>query len=137
IRFIESLHSPPPDAGPHGPGVDPASPRRPRPTRAATQADRARAWIDVLSISLQVVRTPVLPLLCPSRTPSSVSARVRASLALVRRLGTSLEIGPPREENKMSQLYVERIIGVLATDEALRRRFIANPKATLLELAER
>jgi hypothetical protein len=37
----------------------------------------------------------------------------------------------------MSQLYVERIIGVLATDEALRRRFIANPKATLLELAQR
>jgi hypothetical protein len=37
----------------------------------------------------------------------------------------------------MSQLYVERIIGVLATDEALRRRFIANPKAALLELAER
>ena len=37
----------------------------------------------------------------------------------------------------MSQLYVERIIGVLATDEALRRRFIANPKAALSELAER
>jgi hypothetical protein len=37
----------------------------------------------------------------------------------------------------MSQLYVERIIGVLATDEALRRRFIANPKETLLELAGR
>ncbi|HZE19904.1 MAG TPA: Os1348 family NHLP clan protein [Candidatus Angelobacter sp.] len=37
----------------------------------------------------------------------------------------------------MSQLYVERIIGVLATDEALRSRFIANPKATLLELAGR
>lgn len=37
----------------------------------------------------------------------------------------------------MSHHYVERIIGVLATDEALRRRFTANPKATLLELAER
>lgn len=37
----------------------------------------------------------------------------------------------------MSQLYVERIIGVLATDEALRRRFMTDPKATLLELAGR
>jgi len=37
----------------------------------------------------------------------------------------------------MSQLYVERIIGVLATDEALRRRFMADPRATLLELAQR
>ena len=36
----------------------------------------------------------------------------------------------------MSQLHVERIIGVLATDEALRRRFTANPKKTLLELAQ-
>lgn len=37
----------------------------------------------------------------------------------------------------MSQLHVERIIGVLATDEALRRRFTADPIATLHELAER
>lgn len=37
----------------------------------------------------------------------------------------------------MSHHYVERIIGVLATDESLRRKFIANPKATLLELTER
>lgn len=37
----------------------------------------------------------------------------------------------------MSQPYVERIIGVLATDEAVRRRFITDPRATLLELAER
>ena len=37
----------------------------------------------------------------------------------------------------MSHHYVERIIGVLATDEALRRKFTSNPKATLLELADR
>ena len=37
----------------------------------------------------------------------------------------------------MSQLHVERIIGVLATDEALRHRFAADPTATLKELAER
>ena len=37
----------------------------------------------------------------------------------------------------MSQLHVERIIGVLATDEGLRRRFTENPTATLKELAER
>ena len=37
----------------------------------------------------------------------------------------------------MSQLHVERIIGVLATDEGLRRRFKTNPTATLKELAER
>lgn len=37
----------------------------------------------------------------------------------------------------MSQLHVERIIGVLATDEGLRRRFKENPTATLHELAGR
>ena len=37
----------------------------------------------------------------------------------------------------MSQLHVERIIGVLATDEALRSRFAENPTATLKELTER
>ncbi|TMQ62745.1 MAG: hypothetical protein E6K79_11875 [Candidatus Eisenbacteria bacterium] len=37
----------------------------------------------------------------------------------------------------MSQLHVERIIGVLATDEGLRRRFKMNPTAALKELAER
>ncbi len=37
----------------------------------------------------------------------------------------------------MSQLHVERIIGVLATDEALRHRFATDPTATLKELAER
>ena len=37
----------------------------------------------------------------------------------------------------MSQLHVERIIGVLATDEALRRKFTADPSGTLKELAER
>ena len=37
----------------------------------------------------------------------------------------------------MSQLHVERIIGVLATDEGLRRRFKENPTLTLRELAER
>ena len=34
----------------------------------------------------------------------------------------------------MSQIYVERIIGQLATDEGLRRRFSANPRAFLDEL---
>jgi hypothetical protein len=37
----------------------------------------------------------------------------------------------------MSHPHVERVIGVLATDEGLRRRFTSNPKATLLELVER
>lgn len=37
----------------------------------------------------------------------------------------------------MSHPHVERVIGVLATDEALRHKFIANPKATLTELAAR
>lgn len=37
----------------------------------------------------------------------------------------------------MSQVFVERVIGLLATDEALRRRFVANPRGTLGELAER
>ncbi len=37
----------------------------------------------------------------------------------------------------MSQVYVERVIGLLATDEALRRRFIRNPRATLSEMIER
>jgi len=36
----------------------------------------------------------------------------------------------------MSQLYVERIIGLLATDEALRRKFTENPSATLKNLIE-
>jgi hypothetical protein len=37
----------------------------------------------------------------------------------------------------MSQRYVERIIGLLATDEALRQEFTKNPKETLLKLSER
>jgi len=37
----------------------------------------------------------------------------------------------------MSQLYVERIIGLLATDEALRRQFTKNPAETLEKLIER
>lgn len=37
----------------------------------------------------------------------------------------------------MSQACVERIIGVLATDEGLRRRFLRNPRAALQELLER
>jgi hypothetical protein len=36
----------------------------------------------------------------------------------------------------MSQVYVERVIGLLATDECLRHRFIENPHATLLEMVE-
>jgi hypothetical protein len=37
----------------------------------------------------------------------------------------------------MSQAHVERVIGILATDEALRRRFTLNPRATLLEMVEK
>jgi len=37
----------------------------------------------------------------------------------------------------MSQLYVERVIGLLATDEAMRRQFIRNPSETLKQLTER
>jgi hypothetical protein len=37
----------------------------------------------------------------------------------------------------MSHVNVERIIGLLATDEALRRRFSRNPNDTLRELVER
>ncbi|TMQ70330.1 MAG: hypothetical protein E6K81_12875 [Candidatus Eisenbacteria bacterium] len=36
----------------------------------------------------------------------------------------------------MSQAYVERVIGLLATDEALRRRFVADPRGTLQQLVE-
>lgn len=37
----------------------------------------------------------------------------------------------------MSQNNVERIIGVLATDEGLRRRFATDPPGTLREMIER
>lgn len=36
----------------------------------------------------------------------------------------------------MSQPYVERVVGLLVTDEALRRRFAEEPLETLRELAE-
>ena len=34
----------------------------------------------------------------------------------------------------MSQTNVERVIGILATDEAIRRRFTQDPRATLREM---
>ena len=36
----------------------------------------------------------------------------------------------------MSQIHVERIIGLLATDEGLRRRFIEDPGDTIKKLIE-
>lgn len=36
----------------------------------------------------------------------------------------------------MSQAHVERVIGLLATDEVLRLRFARNPRAALLEMVE-
>jgi hypothetical protein len=36
----------------------------------------------------------------------------------------------------MSQIHVERIIGLLATDEGLRRRFTEDPGSTIKKLVE-
>ena len=37
----------------------------------------------------------------------------------------------------MSQLDVQRVAGLLATDEGLRKRFRKNPRAALMEMIER
>jgi hypothetical protein len=37
----------------------------------------------------------------------------------------------------MSQINVERVIGLLATDEGMRRRFTRDPRAVLEEMAQR
>jgi hypothetical protein len=38
---------------------------------------------------------------------------------------------------QMSQVNVERVIGMLATDEGVRHRFTKNPRALLAEMSER
>ena len=51
--------------------------------------------------------------------------------------GTKVEIALSRGVKRVSQNHVERVIGLLATDEAVRRRFSSDPRRFLAEMMEK